>query len=54
MEEIFAPASKVDLGGDSQSVSKLQENFNAVKPGFLVRLLFLLSHYCKCFVLTTL
>uniref|UniRef100_A0A9J8BSL5 Coiled-coil domain containing 141 n=1 Tax=Cyprinus carpio carpio TaxID=630221 RepID=A0A9J8BSL5_CYPCA len=35
MEEIFAPASKVDLGGDSQSVSKLQDNFNAVKPGFL-------------------
>ncbi|XP_016355623.1 coiled-coil domain-containing protein 141-like [Sinocyclocheilus anshuiensis] len=35
MEEIFAPASKVDLGGDSQSVSKLQDNFNAVKPEFL-------------------
>ncbi|XP_050974245.1 LOW QUALITY PROTEIN: coiled-coil domain-containing protein 141 [Labeo rohita] len=35
MEEIFAPASKVDLGGDSQSVSKLQESFNTVKPEFL-------------------
>ncbi|XP_016375665.1 coiled-coil domain-containing protein 141-like [Sinocyclocheilus rhinocerous] len=35
MEEIFAPASKVDLGGDSQAVSKLQENFNTVKPEFL-------------------
>ncbi|XP_048050442.1 coiled-coil domain-containing protein 141 isoform X2 [Megalobrama amblycephala] len=35
MEEIFAPASKVDLGGDPQSVSKLQEKFNAVKPEFL-------------------
>lgn len=44
MEEIFAPASKVDLGGDPQSVSKLQEKFNAVKPEFLVRKDFLLSH----------
>ncbi|XP_042620123.1 coiled-coil domain-containing protein 141 isoform X2 [Cyprinus carpio] len=35
MEEIFAPASKVDLGGDSQAVSKLQENFSTVKPEFL-------------------
>ncbi|XP_051565066.1 coiled-coil domain-containing protein 141 isoform X2 [Myxocyprinus asiaticus] len=35
MEEIFAPASKVDLGGDPQSVSKLQENFYSAKPQFL-------------------
>ncbi|XP_043104600.1 coiled-coil domain-containing protein 141 isoform X2 [Puntigrus tetrazona] len=35
MEEIFAPASKVDLGGDSQFVSELQENLSAVKPEFL-------------------
>ncbi|XP_052004102.1 LOW QUALITY PROTEIN: coiled-coil domain-containing protein 141-like [Xyrauchen texanus] len=35
MDEIFAPASKVDLGGDPQSVSKLQENFNSGKPQFL-------------------
>uniref|UniRef100_A0A8C1MUU0 Coiled-coil domain containing 141 n=1 Tax=Cyprinus carpio TaxID=7962 RepID=A0A8C1MUU0_CYPCA len=35
MEEIFAPASEVDLGGDSQAVSKLQENFSTVKPEFL-------------------
>lgn len=36
MEEIFAPASKVDLGGDAQTVSKLHENFNTAKPEFLV------------------
>ncbi|XP_056121665.1 coiled-coil domain-containing protein 141 isoform X1 [Rhinichthys klamathensis goyatoka] len=35
LEEIFAPASKVDLGGDPQSVYKLQEKFNSVKPEFL-------------------
>uniref|UniRef100_A0A8C2EX46 Coiled-coil domain containing 141 n=1 Tax=Cyprinus carpio TaxID=7962 RepID=A0A8C2EX46_CYPCA len=35
MEEIFAPASEVDLGGDSQAVSKLQQNFSTVKPEFL-------------------
>ncbi|XP_067300526.1 coiled-coil domain-containing protein 141 [Pseudorasbora parva] len=35
IEDIFAPASKVDLGGDPQSVSKLQEKFNTVKPEFL-------------------
>lgn len=36
MEEIFAPASKVDLGGDAQIVSKLQESFNIAKPEFQV------------------
>ncbi|KAI7808690.1 coiled-coil domain-containing protein 141 [Triplophysa rosa] len=35
MEEIFAPASKVDLGGDAQTVSKIQESFNTAKPEFL-------------------
>nr|XP_055071320.1 coiled-coil domain-containing protein 141 isoform X1 [Misgurnus anguillicaudatus] len=35
MDEIFAPASKVDLGGDAHTVSKLQENFNSAKPQFL-------------------
>ncbi|XP_073769243.1 coiled-coil domain-containing protein 141 isoform X2 [Danio rerio] len=35
MEDIFAPASKIDLGGDPQSVFKLQEKFTSVKPEFL-------------------
>ncbi|XP_053090051.1 coiled-coil domain-containing protein 141 isoform X4 [Pangasianodon hypophthalmus] len=35
LEGILAPASKVDLGNDLQSVSKLQESFSSTKPQFL-------------------
>ncbi|XP_060784928.1 coiled-coil domain-containing protein 141 isoform X3 [Neoarius graeffei] len=35
LEGILTPASKLDLGSDLQSVSKLQESFNSTKPQFL-------------------
>ncbi|XP_012689485.2 coiled-coil domain-containing protein 141 isoform X2 [Clupea harengus] len=35
VEEVLAPASRVDLGSDLSSVAKLQENFNSAKPQFL-------------------
>lgn len=36
LEGILAPASKLDLGSDLQSVSKLQESFSSTKPQFMV------------------
>ncbi|CAB1347174.1 unnamed protein product [Coregonus sp. 'balchen'] len=35
VEEVLVPTSKVDLGRDLQTVSKLLENFNLAKPQFL-------------------
>uniref|UniRef100_A0A8C7QZH4 Coiled-coil domain containing 141 n=1 Tax=Oncorhynchus mykiss TaxID=8022 RepID=A0A8C7QZH4_ONCMY len=35
VEEVLVPTSKVDLGSDLQTVSKLLENFNLAKPHFL-------------------
>ncbi|XP_030643095.1 coiled-coil domain-containing protein 141 [Chanos chanos] len=35
VEELLTPAGTVDLGSDPLSVSRLQENLNAVKPQFL-------------------
>ncbi|XP_017325747.1 coiled-coil domain-containing protein 141 isoform X3 [Ictalurus punctatus] len=35
LEGILAPASKLDLGSDLQSVSKLQESFSSTKPQFM-------------------
>ncbi|KAL0963717.1 hypothetical protein UPYG_G00309930 [Umbra pygmaea] len=35
VEEVLVPTSKVDLGSDLQTVSKLLENFNLAKPQFL-------------------
>nr|XP_015214533.1 PREDICTED: coiled-coil domain-containing protein 141 isoform X1 [Lepisosteus oculatus] len=35
VEDVLAPASKVDLGSDLQAIMKLQENFNLAKPQFL-------------------
>lgn len=38
MEDVLAPGSKMDLGSDLTTVTKLQEDFNLAKPQFLVRL----------------
>ncbi|KAI1898253.1 hypothetical protein AGOR_G00070430 [Albula goreensis] len=35
LEDVLTPASKVDLGSDLLAVSKLQENFNLIKPQFV-------------------
>ncbi|XP_072541513.1 coiled-coil domain-containing protein 141 [Salminus brasiliensis] len=35
LEGLLTPAFKVDLGGDLQTVSKLQESFSSTKPQFL-------------------
>ncbi|KAF4086617.1 hypothetical protein AMELA_G00085580 [Ameiurus melas] len=35
LEGILAPASKLDLGSDLRSVSKLQESFSSTKPQFM-------------------
>ncbi|XP_041700614.2 coiled-coil domain-containing protein 141 isoform X1 [Coregonus clupeaformis] len=35
VEEILVPTSKIDLGSDLQTVSKLLENFSLAKPQFL-------------------
>lgn len=36
LEGILSPASKLYLGSDLQSMSKLQESFSSTKPLFLV------------------
>ncbi|CAB1328715.1 unnamed protein product [Coregonus sp. 'balchen'] len=36
VEEILVPTSKIDLGSDLQTVSKLLENFSLAKPQFLL------------------
>lgn len=47
VEEVLAPASRVDLGSDLSSVAKLQENFNSAKPQFLVG--YYISHLAAAF-----
>ncbi|XP_062862521.1 coiled-coil domain-containing protein 141 [Trichomycterus rosablanca] len=35
LEGVLVPVSKVDLGNDFQTVSKLQDNFSSIKPQFM-------------------
>ncbi|XP_048875909.1 coiled-coil domain-containing protein 141 isoform X2 [Brienomyrus brachyistius] len=36
LEDVLAPGSKMDLGSDLTTVTKLQENFNLAKPQFML------------------